>query len=59
MRQNMQNYAPFAYSHKPACGNGESSSLCRKICDMHTSGKYANNAAIAYSHKAGMPMKWL
>ena len=25
-------------------------------CDMHTSGKYANNAAIAYSHKTGMPI---
>ena len=36
---------------KVAYGNGESDSLCEKICDMHTFGKYANNAAIAYSQK--------
>ena len=40
---------------KPAYGNGESVSLCRKICNMHTFGKYANNATITYSHKTGMP----
>ena len=35
---------------EPAYGNGESDSLCGKICNMHTFGKYANNAAtIAYS----------
>ena len=39
----------------PTYGNGESDSLCRKICDMHTYGKYANNAAVAYSHKTDMP----
>jgi len=36
---------------KPTYGNGESDSLCRKVCDMHTFGKYAKYAAIAYSHK--------
>jgi len=40
---------------KLAYGNGESDSLCGKICDIHTIGKYANNAVIAYSHKTGMP----
>ena len=41
---------------KPAYGNGESDSICGKICNMHTFGKYANNDAIAYSHKTGMPI---
>ena len=40
---------------KPAYGHRESDSLCGKIWDMHTFGKYANNAAIAYLHKTGMP----
>ena len=44
---------------KPTYGNGESDSVCGKICDMHTSGKYANNAAIAYSHKTDMPTQLL
>jgi len=35
-------------------GNGENDSLCGKICNMHTFGKYANNAAIAYLHKTGI-----
>ena len=51
----MRNYVPFAYSRKTSIWNGESDSLCGKICDMHTFGKYANNATIAYSHKTGMP----
>ena len=59
-RRNMQRkYAdlcPRLHIHiKPAWGNGESDSLCGKICDMHTLEKYANNAAIAYLHKTGMP----
>ena len=33
---------------KQTYGNGESDSLWGKICDMHTFGKYVNNAAIAY-----------
>ena len=53
----MQNYACLHIHIKPAYGNGESDSLCGKICDMHTSGNYANNGAIAYSHKTGMPTK--
>jgi len=40
---------------KPTYENGESGSLCGKICNMHTFVKYANNAVITYSHKAGMP----
>ena len=36
-------------------GNGESDSLCGRICDRHTFGKYANNAAIAYSNKTDRP----
>ena len=48
---------PHSHIHIiPAYGNGESDSLCGKICDMHTIGKYANNTAIAYSHKTGMPI---
>jgi len=39
---------------KPAYGNGESDTLCRKICDIHTCEKYASNAAIAYLHKTDM-----
>jgi len=33
---------------KPIYGNGESDSLCGKICDMHIFRKYAYNATIAY-----------
>ena len=40
---------------KPAYVNEERDSLCGKICDMHTLGKYVNNAAITYSHKTGTP----
>ena len=47
---------PCSHIHiKPAYGNGEIDSLCGKICDTHTFGKYANNATIACSHKTGMP----
>ena len=40
---------------KLAYGKGENDSSCGKICNMHGFGKYANNAAIAYLHKTGMP----
>ena len=42
---------------KLAYGNGGSDSICGKICDVHTFRKYANNAAIAYSHKACMSVQ--
>ena len=40
---------------KPTYGNGESDSLCGKICDMHTYEKYAKYAATTYSQKTDIP----
>ena len=48
----------MSHSHihiKLTYGNGESDSLCGKIRDMHTFGKYANNAAITYMDKTDKP----
>jgi len=55
----MYGIRPVPHSHihiKPTYGNGESDSLCRKICNMYTFGKYANSAPIAYLHNTNMPI---
>jgi len=48
--ENMRIYARSHIRIKPVYGNVESDSSCGKICDMHTSGKYANNAARDHIH---------
>ena len=49
---------PHLHIHiKPAYGNGESDSLCGKICDMHTSGKYATGHRCKKTFSGTIPLR--